>query len=210
MIGPQIGAAETFIVDGQKYSFQTFGKYCAPNAYPGVKQSFDDVKRATINANAEPNIVHMMRCADPTYDGDVVIVPALWIRRIDKTWPLSLSDEKLQPLAESSLAQQVPKMSKDEIKKILSKITTTLKAETSVELIEVTSFIYSNQPLSVASIVKNEALGKQYAGLNLGTVRAVNNELFLIYVSQPLGNYGFSDFDYEKALIQISNSIRLK
>ena len=205
----QVEARETFIVNQQKYSFQTFDEYCVPDAHPEVKQAINDVKRAAISAYAEPNFVHMMRCEDPKYDGDVLIFRALWIRRIeDKTWPLSLSDEKLQPLAESSLAQQVPKISKDDKKKILSKITNTLKRETSVELINVSSFIYSNQPLSVALIVKNEALGKQYTQLNLGTVRAVNNELFLIYVSQPLGDYGFSDFDYEKALIQISNSIR--
>jgi hypothetical protein len=209
-IGTQIKARETFIVDGQKYSFQTFGEYCVPDAYPEVKQIINDVKRAAINANVEPNIVHMMRCADPTYDGDVLIFPTLWIRRVDKTWPINWSDEKLQSMAKNSLAQEIPAMSNDDIGKVLSKITNSLKAETSVQLTDMSSFIFSNKPFSFAQIIKSEALGKQYIQFNLATVRAVNNELFFIYVSQPLGNYGFSDFDYEKALIQISNSIRLK
>lgn len=208
-LAEQIAVCENFVLNGQVYSFQTDGKFCFPDAYPAIKRTAEGLRRAAINSGNEPNLVDLIICVEPYFDENKFVVPAFWVRRFaEKAWSENISDANLQRLAEDQYKKELRTMSREDLNEIMSRITPNIKKETSIDISKMELFLISERPVLTAHFLQYTGFGGNVLNRVLMTVRAVNNELFFLYVSEPIGDYGFSDINYEKLLMQIADTLK--
>ena len=209
-LSTQANSETFFSFKNTLYSFDEQNTFCKPNAL--FSQRFSSIEKAAKEAGVASNVVHMTQCgnAEATKGGKVVI-PTLWIAPTEpKQWSKDLSDLGLQKTVDSLLKNQFPVMfNEPKIKDKLNNFLNTLNDDTSMTVAPSNEvFIVQIEPILIFLNISTFDFGND-KGLTpvYFTSRAVNNEIFNIYVNYPMG-YGFNK-DYLKLLNNIAVSLKV-
>ncbi|MDA8685024.1 hypothetical protein N9L81_05020 [Planktomarina temperata] len=200
----------TFSHGGKTYLINDLNQYCTPEDGTALSLTFEQFAEAAVANGNTPNLVHLAHCLRKINDGTLEQTPTMWIRvHQNKVWDKSISDADLQKLWLTIYKTQIGSKLPEGVLNKAEDFANKLRPEDmGIKLGE--PFIVKNHDdyLSFGTLVEETINGRKIVHLTNATFKALNNDIFYIYVASPIHKDLLSQTELSNNLYFIAQSFK--